>query len=187
MSDLNDHKHPTAGRCQVCYQRKRYKTDPALRQYYADYHKRPEVKARQKEIYHLRMQDPVYRERRAKMSLAWKQAHPETWKGKPQDRSAAANNHYRHAYGLTIQEVDKRISDRKGLCDICGNIASGNGPRVAKDGSRKPAKLHVDHDHKTNKTRGMLCFQCNKELGFLEKFLNKGWMEKATAYLNKYR
>lgn len=48
------------------------------------------------------------------------------------------------------QELLKR---QGGTCAICGE------PPCKK-------RLHIDHDHKTNKIRGLLCFRCNFAVGF---------------------
>lgn len=57
-------------------------------------------------------------------------------------------------------------------CEICGkeNVICS-----------KRVNLCVDHDHSTNKFRGLLCSVCNRQLGWFEK--NKENIEK---YLNKF-
>lgn len=42
------------------------------------------------------------------------------------------------------------------VCEICGKP------------NPKPYNLCCDHDHKTSKFRGLLCFQCNRALGWFE-------------------
>ena len=56
-------------------------------------------------------------------------------------------------------------------CGICG--------AVQKLGGRK---LHRDHDHKTGKPRGVLCFRCNTAL---PSWVTAEWLELATAYLQR--
>jgi len=56
--------------------------------------------------------------------------------------------HLRRRYGITMAEVDAMIADQGGMCAVC---------------SGKPE--HVDHDHKTSRVRGILCFNCNQALG----------------------
>lgn len=49
------------------------------------------------------------------------------------------------------------------------------------DGRRVPLKLMLDHCHKTNKIRGLLCGLCNTGLG---SFKDKIWVfERAIKYL----
>lgn len=43
-------------------------------------------------------------------------------------------------------------------------------------------RLHVDHDHKTNKVRGLLCRNCNTAIGLLRE--NPAVMLQAIKYLN---
>ena len=55
-------------------------------------------------------------------------------------------------------------------CAICGE--------ETESGQR----LHIDHDWKTNKYRGMLCQRCNVGLGTFKEDVNL--MQKAIDYLN---
>lgn len=60
----------------------------------------------------------------------------------------------RKKYGMTV-EVYLAMSEAQGhVCKICGN------PETDKYGN-----LHVDHDHETNRVRGLLCGNCNTGLG----------------------
>lgn len=78
-------------------------------------------------------------------------------------------------YGLNKSEYDNLIKFSNNTCYICG---------------AKPKKrsLCIDHNHKTNKVRGLLCFVCNRLLisrlgdrqNAVELFL------KASEYLKKY-
>jgi hypothetical protein len=54
-------------------------------------------------------------------------------------------------YNISIQEYDLILTKQNGVCRIC------------KKSSNK--SLHVDHDHKTNRIRGLLCHKCNVGLG----------------------
>jgi len=57
-------------------------------------------------------------------------------------------------YGITLVEYNSMIDNQEGKCAICG---------IHLDELTK--KLVVDHDHKTNIVRGLLCDKCNRGLG----------------------
>ena len=57
-------------------------------------------------------------------------------------------------YGLTEDEYQELCRYQEGRCAIC-------------DTNRK---LVVDHDHVTNKVRGLLCRYCNTSLGWYERY-----------------
>lgn len=63
---------------------------------------------------------------------------------------------YQRTYGISLQEFEEMVKVQGGLCKICGE------PPI------KGRALHVDHDHKTGKVRGLLCFRCNGALGWFE-------------------
>ena len=56
--------------------------------------------------------------------------------------------HLRRRYGITGADFDAMVEAQGGTCAVC---------------DQKPE--HVDHDHKTGKVRGILCFNCNQALG----------------------
>ena len=60
-------------------------------------------------------------------------------------------------FGITLDEYNNMHDVQNGLCKICGN---------PEDLDRR---LAVDHDHKTGRVRGLLCFKCNVFLGHIEK------------------
>ncbi|WP_127503488.1 endonuclease VII domain-containing protein [Actinoplanes solisilvae] len=57
--------------------------------------------------------------------------------------------HLRHRYGIGQAEFDEMLLMQGGLCAIC----EADDPQ------------HVDHDHRTGRVRGILCFNCNGGLG----------------------
>lgn len=58
--------------------------------------------------------------------------------------------------GLTPEQYDAMEKAQGGLCRICGGPPTGRWKR-----------LHIDHDHKTGRVRGLLCVGCNRALGYL--------------------
>ncbi len=45
--------------------------------------------------------------------------------------------------------------------------------------------LHVDHNHKTGKVRGLLCYNCNNGIGRFKEDIET--LEKAIEYLKKHK
>jgi hypothetical protein len=70
-------------------------------------------------------------------------------------------------YGLTLEDYDAMLNEQNGLCAICFQKEKGN--------------LFVDHSHKTNEVRGLLCNKCNSALGFLNDDISL--FENAIRYL----
>lgn len=61
-------------------------------------------------------------------------------------------------YGITPEQYDQMFREQGGLCAICGLEGK-------KTLATQRFALHVDHDHKTGKVRGLLCHNCNTILG----------------------
>lgn len=64
-------------------------------------------------------------------------------------------HHLKSKYGMTIAEYDAMYAKQKGECAICKTSIEGKG------------NAKIDHDHRTGKTRGLLCNRCNRALGLL--------------------
>jgi hypothetical protein len=89
-------------------------------------------------------EDPEYRERA--------RAHTKRWQEK--------NAHKRKAqrlskYGITLEQYEDMLSKQGHQCAICGH----------SDTSERNTFPLVDHCHKTNEVRGILCIRCNQGLG----------------------
>src|SRR6266851_2489240 len=54
-------------------------------------------------------------------------------------------------YGMTEADYQKIYMSQLGCCAIC-----------KKHSSTFKTRLNVDHNHKTGKIRGLLCYRCNK-------------------------
>jgi hypothetical protein len=59
-------------------------------------------------------------------------------------------------YGLTPREYNALLRAQSGVCAICGQPPAAN------------KILCVDHDHKTDEVRGLLCNNCNTGLGMFK-------------------
>ena len=69
-------------------------------------------------------------------------------------------------YGLTKQVYETLLSSQNNLCAIC---------------KMPNKKLNVDHCHKTNEVRGILCNKCNFLIGLAGD--NKIILQNAVTYL----
>lgn len=69
-------------------------------------------------------------------------------------------------YGITLQDVETMLAQQGGGCAICGGA----------DG-----RWCVDHCHKTNRVRGVLCHHCNIVLGMAQD--NPRILMEAASYL----
>lgn len=58
-------------------------------------------------------------------------------------------------YGITVETYQHLLEKQKGCCAICLRHSS----------EFKESRLYVDHDHRTNEVRGLLCSGCNRGLG----------------------
>jgi len=75
-------------------------------------------------------------------------------------------SHLRRTYGLTEDDIKRMREAQGGRCAIC----------------REANAEHVDHDHKTGRVRGLLCFNCNGALG---QFRDRTeLMQRAVVYLD---
>jgi hypothetical protein len=65
---------------------------------------------------------------------------------------SARHYHLKRRYGLGADEVLVMLQAQGGLCLICRRHITVQ-------------TAHVDHDHATEKVRGILCFGCNGGMG----------------------
>jgi hypothetical protein len=79
-------------------------------------------------------------------------------------------NHLMRRYGITIEDYDRLVKLQENKCAICGG-------EFQKMGWNRPC---VDHCHRTNKVRGILCRRCNISLHYIEDFK---FLEAAQDYL----
>lgn len=78
----------------------------------------------------------------------------------------------KRAYGMEWGDFEKMLKAQKYKCAIC------------KAKFESDTDACVDHDHKTNKVRGLLCNSCNNGLGrFMD---NIKYLEAAISYLKTH-
>lgn len=71
--------------------------------------------------------------------------------------------------GISQQEYDVLLDRQGGLCALCGG-----------ENNRKGRLLALDHDHRTDRIRGLLCSRCNLALGWFD---DADFLRRAAAYL----
>lgn len=85
----------------------------------------------------------------------------------------------KYKYGVTRAEYDA-LRERSGYCCECCGRHESEMPKRKHMG----ISLHLDHDHKTKRVRGVLCFHCNAMLGHAQD--SPEILEKAIAYLKAH-
>lgn len=78
-------------------------------------------------------------------------------------------------YGITLVDYDRMAAEQNHSCAICEREAW----------ECRGGVLAVDHDHKTNKVRALLCTQCNAGIGSLQD--DPAILEKAAEYLRRHK
>lgn len=76
-------------------------------------------------------------------------------------------SHLKRKYGLTLEDFDALLASQGGGCAICGKLDVD----------------HVDHDHRTGRVRGILCFRCNVAIGQMDDDCDR--LIAAMAYLDR--
>jgi hypothetical protein len=78
--------------------------------------------------------------------------------------------------GITVEEYDAMLTAQNGVCAICKKRKPWG--RGGSD------SLCIDHCHKTNKVRALLCFGCNTAIGLAED--NPFLLDAMAEYLRKH-
>lgn len=103
------------------------------------------------------------RERKYVHTKKWRDQHPDQaaagysdyYKSNTDERKQRSlENLRKRKYGITPLEYDRLYQMQQGRCKICNKHQTDLGQA-----------LHVDHDHVSNKVRGLLCGRCNILLG----------------------
>jgi hypothetical protein len=102
---------------------------------------------------------------RNQKSMSCEHFKPHNWSGLER-----ADNIMRKQYGISLEEFNTLLEIQDNSCAIC-----------AKPLDSLRRRMNIDHDHDTNKVRGLLCTGCNTGLGHLGD--NVEGLKKAIAYL----
>lgn len=78
----------------------------------------------------------------------------------PEYRLQQRKHHLKKNYGISIYDYDKMLDLQGNKCAVC-KIKTPNG--------QSDKYFHIDHCHKTEKVRGLLCSTCNMGLGLFKE------------------
>ena len=84
-----------------------------------------------------------------------------------------AEQHLFSKYKMTPEEFTFLLESQENKCAICETSDPGG----------RYNKFHVDHCHKTEKVRGLLCHRCNYALGYFQD--NSSNLLRAIQYLEQ--
>lgn len=89
-------------------------------------------------------------------------------------KDKARSKYLQRSFGITLEQYNVLLEMQHGVCAIClePETATSNGKLKA---------LAVDHDHSTNKIRGLLCANCNRALGGFKDNVER--LRRAAEYL----
>lgn len=76
-------------------------------------------------------------------------------------------------YSMTLEDYDRMLKEQDGHCKLCPNVI----------GTVRQARLDIDHCHRTNKVRGLLCRRCNMLIAAFDE-LGLELLKKVAEYLN---
>lgn len=115
------------------------------------------------------------REQESARSKKWRNSHPEQharnhkhWAMK--NKTRLKEYRFFKAYGITLEQKEEIFNRQNRACVICGTTIS--------------PQWHMDHSHKTNTPRGVLCGNCNVGLGMFRDSIQA--LAKAIQYLENY-
>lgn len=118
------------------------------------------LRRRDREVYHIsRKNKPGFRESE---KIRYE-------RDKEKNKPFQKNSTLKYKYGLTLEDYQNMFERQNGVCAICEEIEEGR-------------MLAVDHDHKTNKVRGLLCGSCNRALGLFKD--NPELISRAKEYVS---
>lgn len=117
---------------------------------------------------YLKVRKEKFPERYRELARNWKKSNPEKTK------AIVRNSNLKRTYGIDSKQYQDMLEKQNYRCAICGT-----------DTPRGQGRFAVDHCHKTNKVRELLCTTCNLGLGcFKDQPL---LVIKALIYLNSHK
>ncbi len=106
------------------------------------------------------------------LSCRQKEQDKKRWLGLKVQEQSKRDRRIKRNYNLTPEQWNTIFISQEGKCAICGTHQEN-----------LKRKLVVDHDHITDRVRGLLCFRCNTLVGFLEK--SRGILYRALDHIDQ--
>lgn len=106
----------------------------------------------------------------------WQKAHPDRRQNRqhsPEQKAQWRLNQRLRKYGLTLKEYRGLLQRQNNACAICRAVFTTVRP------------VHIDHEHGTGQSRGLLCNGCNSGLGYFGE--NTAALRRAAQYLEEWR
>lgn len=111
-----------------------------------------------------------WRETNTARTAGYRSKHSTKYHGDPTYRAAwlarSSLTSRKSRYGITPEGFLARLESQRNACAMCAEVFSSQ------------SAAHVDHDHDTEKVRGLLCMSCNTSLGHYERV-----KDRAESYL----
>lgn len=85
-------------------------------------------------------------------------------------------------YGVTPEQYQEMVTAQENRCMICGEPPS---PPPRQNWREGDWDLAVDHDHKTDELRDLLCHRHNQGIGLFDD--NPTWLRAAADYIEQHR
>lgn len=127
---------------------------------------KPNYKQYHRDYYQKRKYDPAV--------IAADRQRGAKWRATEKGKSRSIRYYLKYAYGITVEQFAHMVAQQNNECAICGRSGT----------EERHGRLSVDHDHKTNVVRQLLCDDCNVGIGTLGE--DVGRLEAAAAYLRRH-
>lgn len=110
---------------------------------------------------------PEQKERRREYMRSWREsnrsrsnelARESYQRNKHKHVDKIKDRYYKKQYGISLEDKTHKVAAQEGKCLICKQEFSSS------------AGTHMDHCHKTQKLRGILCHVCNTKLAWFETY-----------------
>ena len=110
---------------------------------------------------------------RADFLIVWRKNNPDKVKKYQRITNLRKN------FGLSIEDYEQMLIKQNNVCAICEKPET-----FIHHMTNEPAALAVDHCHKTNKVRQLLCRNCNSAIGLFHEDVKV--MQNAINYLETH-